>query len=193
LEADVRPHFAKHFARAEIAGEKNKRLLELHDRIVAHTQAPLVENAQQQRIQRRRGLFDLIEQDDRDIALLTDNAQQPFLCQQRLCLTVADISRRRADQLSDFMVRLVLGAVDPEKLLLAAMEDFGKCLDCAGLTSAGWTKKQKDARGAIRRAEAGLIHLDIGNDVLQGAGLADDFPQQQFDEITEGRVSSFRP
>src|SRR5213594_3433414 len=97
---------------------KNKRLLELHDRIVAHTQAPLVENAQQQRIQRRRGLFDLIEQDDRDIALLTDNAQQPFLCQQRLCLTVADISRRRADQLSDFMVRLVLGAVDPEKLLL---------------------------------------------------------------------------
>jgi hypothetical protein len=98
---------------------------------------------------------------------------------------MADVARRRADQLGDLMVRLVLRTVDLEKVFGAAVKNLSERFDGAGLSRAGRAEQEKDAGGPVRRTQAGLIHLDVRDDVLQRTRLTDDLPRQQFDEIAE--------
>ena len=72
----------------------------------------LVEDAEQQLPQRVRGLFDFVEQQDRELQLLGVPLVERFLREQRMGLAMAQVSRRRADQLGDLVRVLELGAVD---------------------------------------------------------------------------------
>ena len=73
---------------------------------------------------------------------------------------MADIARRGANQLGHFVVRLVLGAIDLEQMLGAAVQNLGERFDGPRLARPGRAQKQEDARRSIGRIEARLVGLD---------------------------------
>ena len=101
-----------HLAGAEVARQEDHGPREIHPAVVAQRQGGLVEDAQQQIPERVAGLFDLVEQDEAELHLVGVVLVQHFLAQQRMGLAVAQVARRRADQLGDFVAVLELGAVD---------------------------------------------------------------------------------
>ena len=81
------------------------------------------------------------------------------------------VSRRRADQLGDFVLHLKLAAVDAHQALLAAVQNVRQRLHRAGLAGAGGTQQQEHARRPALGTEPGAIHLDVGNNLGDGVGL----------------------
>ena len=63
------------------------------------------------------------------------------------------------------------------------MENLGERFHRPRLPRPGGTEEQEDARRPIGRIEAGLIHLNVGRDVLQRARLTDHLLFEQLDEI----------
>ena len=63
-------------ARAQVAGQENDGLLEIHQRAIAQAQRGFVQDSQQQAHQRLRGLLDLVEKQNRKIAALARRATQ---------------------------------------------------------------------------------------------------------------------
>ena len=152
IETDLRPHLIEHFPRAEIARQENQRLLEVDDGVVAEVQDGLVEHAQQQRRQGRRRFLDLVEQHQREVAVAADDGLETLLRQQRLRLAMADVPGRRANQLGHFVVRLVLGAIDLEQMLGAAVQNFGERFDRPRLA------RSRSGPAAGRRPPADRAH-----------------------------------
>ena len=112
LKAEIRSNFAHHFLRAEITREKYETFFEINDRVVAEPENAPVEHAQQQPRQRRRGLLDLIEQDERESAVIAGDSRKLLLRKHRLRFAMAQISGRRANQFGDLMFHLKFAAID---------------------------------------------------------------------------------
>ena len=111
-------HLLHHLARAEVAGQEDQAFSKLTVRVVAEAQRGVVEHAEQQRRQRRRRLFDLVEEHEARSESGADHVEEPLLGQHRLRFAVAEVAGRRADQLGDLVIRLVLAAVDLQDVLL---------------------------------------------------------------------------
>ena len=187
LEAEVRLHLLHHLARAEVAREEDEALLEVDGGVVAERQRRAIEDAEQQRRERRRRLLDLVEQHDRDRALRRDGLRQLLLGQDRLRLAMAEVARRRADELGDLVVRLELAAVDLDDLLLAAVQHLGQRLDGPRLAGAGRAEQQEDADGPPFRVQPRLIHLDVRDDALHRGRLADDLAREHVHQVAVAR------
>ena len=81
------------------------------------------------------------------------------------------ISRRRSDQLGDFMLHLKLAAVDAHQVLFAAVQGVRQRLDRAGFASAGRTQQQEHARGPAFGSQSRTIHLDVRNNLRDRVSL----------------------
>ena len=175
LEAEIRVDFAHHLPRAEVAGKKHQALFEIDDSVVAQPQDPFVEHAEQQAGHGRRGLFDLVEQDQGQVALLAGDAVQLLLGEHGLGFAMPQVAGRRADQFGHLVLHLELAAIDLEDVLLGAMQDVGEGLDGLGFAGAGWAQQEKNTDRTAFGGESGLVHLDVGDDDAGGCRLPDDF------------------
>ena len=82
------------------------------------------------------------------------------------------ISRRRSDQLGDFVLHLKFAAVDAHQVFLVAVQRVRQRLDGAGLTGAGGTEQQEHARRAAFGPQSRTIHLYVGNNLRDGVRLS---------------------
>ena len=186
LEAEIGIDLAHHFARAQIAGEEHQALFEIDRGVVAQPQDAFVQHAQQQARHGGRGFFDFVEQHQRQVALLAGHGVELLLGQHGLGFAMAQVAGRRADQLGDFVLHLELAAIHLEHVLLAAVQDFGQRFHGFGLARAGRSQQQEDAHRAAFRREAGLEHLDVGNDDARRGRLADHLLRQNRGQILDG-------
>ena len=122
-------------------------MLEVDLRVVAEPQRRLVENPQKERGQRRGGLLDFIEQDECQIAGRALGREQTLGGQHRFGLAVTEVAGRRANQLRDFVIGLVVSAVDLDHALGVAVEHLGERFDRAGLSGACGAEQKEDAAG----------------------------------------------
>src|SRR6185295_4109238 len=105
-------HHRIHFPRADVACHEDHRSGEVHFAVVTEGQRSLIENAQHQVPDCIACLFDFVEEHDAHLYLLCVMPIQGFLSKQWICLTMTDISRRRTDELRDFVAMLKFGTVD---------------------------------------------------------------------------------
>ena len=112
FETEFRMQRPAHRVRAQIAGHKNQRALEIDRRIIAEPQHCFIQNSEQQAGHAGRGLFDFVEQHQRQAARFTGDPAQLLLGQHGLSFAMAQIARRRADQLGHFVLHLKLAAID---------------------------------------------------------------------------------
>src|SRR5262249_44003679 len=158
-------------AGAEVAGEEDEGLFEIHLGVVAETEDGLVQNPQQKPCHRVRGFFDFVEEHQRDFALLARRLGQAFLRQYRRRFAMADLTGARTDQLRDFVLVLIFPAIDANDLVTVAVKDFGESFNRSSFPGPGRTEKKEDAGWSARGRESGLIHLNAGNDSVDGLTL----------------------
>ena len=178
LKAELRIDLAHHFARAQVAGKKYQAFFEIDRRIVAQPQQALIEHAQQQARHRRRGFFDFVEQYQRQAALFAGHRVQLLLGQHRLGFAVAQISGRRANQFGHLVLHLELAAIHLEDVLLAAVQHVGQRFDGLGFPGTGGPQQEKHSDRAALGRQAGLKHLNVGNNDPRGRRLTDDLLRQ---------------
>ena len=130
------------------------------------------------------GLFDFVEQKNREFELVGVPLVQRFLRQQGMRLAVTEVARRRTDQFGDFMGVLELGAVDLDAGAGIAEKRFGQGFDDAGLARIRWAQGRAGCRpgdpGAIQAGQEHLVDLD---DFLDGGVLANDFTAESSFEV----------
>ena len=166
---------------------RNTRLFsKLTDGVVAQPQNALVEHAQQQARHGGRGLFDFVEQHQRQVALFAGDGVQLLLGEHGLGFAMAQVAGRRADQLGHLMLHLELAAIHLEDVLFGAVQHFGQRFHGLGLAGAGGSQQQEDADRPAFGRQAGLEHLDIGNDDPGGGGLSDHLLRQNGGQIFGG-------
>ena len=125
-----------------------------------------------------RCLLDLVEQQDGELELLGVPLVERLLGEQGVGLAVAEVSRRRADQLGDLVGVLELGAVDLDAGARIAEQGLGHGFDHAGFARTGGPKKKKIADRTSGRVQARQKHLvDLGH-LFNGGILADNFAAQ---------------
>ncbi len=84
---------------------------------------------------------------------------QGFLREQRVSLAMSEVSRRRTDQLGNFVRVLKLGAIDFNAGARVSEQSLGHGFDHAGLARTGWSEEQQVAHWASGRVEARKEHL----------------------------------
>src|SRR5258708_31899628 len=129
------------FASAEVGGEEDDGLGEVHAAIVAEGQGGLVQHAEEQLPESVAGFFNFIEKQEGELQLFGVRSGQRFLGDQRMSFAVAEIAWGRADKLGNFVRMLELGAVYLDNQARAAKQDFRSGFDDAGLAAPGGAKK----------------------------------------------------
>src|SRR5438309_2520959 len=112
LKSKIWAQFLHHLASTQIAREKDQRLFEVHRCVIAKPENSFVEDAQQQPGHRRRSFFNLIEQHQREIAILARDLGQLGLVEHRRSFAVTEIAGGRPDQLRHFVLHLEFAEVD---------------------------------------------------------------------------------
>ena len=98
--------------------------------------------------------------------------------EQRMRFAMAQISRRRADQLGDLVRVLELRAVDLDQARGSPKSDFGHRLHYARFARTGRPQKQEVAHRTPWRIQPRQKHLVELGHLLYGRILADDLPPQ---------------
>ena len=165
----------------------------IHAAVVAERQRGFVENAEQQLPQRVGRLLDFVEQQEAELQFVGVILRERFLRDQRMRLAVPQISRRRADQLRDFVRVLEFGAIHLDHRARIAEQHFGRRFHDARLARARRPEEQKIPHRPSRRIQAGAKHLIQVHDGLHRFVLSDDLPPQPSLEIArlhaaQGRV-----
>ena len=183
-EAVAAAHEFGDFSAAEVGGKEDDCLGKIHAAIVAEGQRGLVQHAEEQLPEGVAGLFDFIEQQERELQFFGVRGSQGFLGNQGMRLAVAEITRRRADEFSNFVRVLELGAIDFNNQARISKKDFRGGFHNARLAGAGGTKKEQIADGAAGRVEAGAEDLIEVNERLHAFLLANDPGAKRLVEIT---------
>ena len=136
-------------------------------------EVPVLEDLQQDVEHVRVRLLDLVEQDDRVRVPLHLLGELP-------ALLVADVARRRADQLRNRVLLHVLRHVEADERVVAAEEEAGEAARELGLADAGRTEEDEAADRPRRRLEPGARAADGARERRDGLVLADDAPVQLF-------------
>ena len=144
-----------HLRGAQVRGHHDQALRKIHAPVVAQGQRRLIENAQQQLPQRVARLLDLVEKQQRQLQLLRVELVQRLLRQQRMRLSMSQISRRRSDQLGDLMAVLKLRAIDLDASACIAKQRLRHGLHDARLAAARRSQKQQIAHRSPRRIQSG--------------------------------------
>ena len=127
----------------------------------------LVEDLEKDLVHVGMGLLDLIQQHHGVGLAAHCLGQDP-------ALAIADIARRRPFERADRMGLLILGHVDGDDILLAAIEDLGQRQRGLGLADARGAGEHEDTDRLVGIVEAGAVRLDPPRDHLHGVVLADD-------------------
>ena len=173
-ETQAAVHQVAHLAGAQVRGHDDDALRQIHAAVVAQRQRGLVQNAEQQLPERVGRLLDFVEQQDRELQLVGVPLVQRFLREQRMSLAMSQVSRRRTDQLGDFVGVLKLSAIDLDAGAGIAEQSFGHGLDHPRFARAGRPQKQQVAYRTSRRIQSGQKHLvDLGH-FFDGLVLTDD-------------------
>src|SRR5208337_2901983 len=122
-----------HLRGAKVRGHDDNALGEIDSAIVTEGQRGLIENTEQQLPQGVGGLFDLVEEQNRQLELVGMPLAERLLRQQGMGFTMAQIARRRADQLCDLMRMLELSAVNLDAGARVAKQRLRHGLDDASL------------------------------------------------------------
>ena len=134
--------------RADVRGHDEDGVLEVDRVAEAVGQLAVFKHLQQDVEDIRMRLLDFVEQDDRIRRTLDALGElAAFL--------VADVSRRRADQLRDRMLLHELRHIEADERLLAAEEELGQRARHLRFADAGRAEEEEAADGAMRRLEAG--------------------------------------
>src|SRR5258708_25217059 len=112
------------FASAEVGGEEDDGLGEVHAAIVAEGQGGLVQHAEEQLPESVAGFFNFVEKQEGELELFGVRSGKRFLGDQRMSFAVAEIARGRTDQFGDFVGVLEFGAVDLDDQAWGANEDL---------------------------------------------------------------------
>ncbi len=134
-----------------------------------------VQHAQQQARHGRRGLFDFVEQHQRQAALLAGDRVQLLLRQHGLRFAMSQVAGRRADQFGHLVLHLELAAIHLENVLFAAVQNFGEGFHGLGFAGAGGSQQQKHPYRAAFRGQARLEHLYVRDYHPRGRGLSHHF------------------
>ena len=172
LKSEIRIDLAHHLASAQVARQKDQALFEIDRGVVSQPQNPLVQDAQQQPGHRRRRLFDFVEQHQRQVAFLAGHSVELLLGQHRLGLAMPEIARRRSNEFGHLVLHLELTTIDLEYVFLAAVQDLGQGFHGFGLARARRSEQQEHPHRTPFRCQAGLVHLDVGDDHTRGRRLA---------------------
>ena len=186
LEAELGVDFAQHLPRAQVAGEEHQALFEVDRGVVAQPQNALVQHAHQQARHGRRGLFDFVEQHQREAALLAGDGIQLLLREHGLGFAVAQVAGRRADELGDLVLHLELAAIHLEHVLFAAVQHVGQRFHGLGLARAGGAQQQEHPDGTALRRQARLEHLNVRNDHARSRRLPHHLLRQNRGEVLDG-------
>jgi hypothetical protein len=135
-------------ARADVRGHDHDRVLEVDAIAQAVGQMPVLEDLQEDIEQVRVRLLDLIEQHDGIGIALHFLGELP-------ALLVADVTRRRANELRHRVLLHVLGHVEANQGVIAAEEKAGQGAGELGLPDAGGSQEDEAADRAIRALETG--------------------------------------
>ena len=173
-EAQAAVDHVAHLTGPQVRGHDDDALRKIHAAVVAQSQSRFVQNAQQQLPERVGGLLDFVEQQNRELQSLGVPLVQSFLGQQRMRLAMAQVSRRRTDQLGDFVRVLKFGAIDFDAGAGVAEQRLGHGFDHPGFSRAGGPKEQKIANRTARRIQARQKHLVDFDHFLDGLVLTDD-------------------
>ena len=152
---------------AEVGGQDEDGVLEVHRAALAVGDAAVVQHLQQDVEHVRVGLFDLVEQHDA-VGVAAHGLGQ------LAALLIADISRRRADQAGDAELLHILGHVDADEVFLVVKQRLGQRFGQLGLADAGGPQEQKAADGPPRVGDTGARAQDGVRDFAHGFILADD-------------------
>ena len=150
----------------------------VHAAVVAQRQRGLVQNAQQQLPQGVGGLFDLVEKQEAQLHLVRVILGKLFLRDQRMRFAVAQVARRRADQLGDFVGVLELRAVHLDHRARIAEQDLSRGFHDARLARAGGAEEQQVPYGPAGRAHSGAEDLIQVHHRADGFFLPDDLVAQ---------------
>ena len=91
-----------------------------------------------------------------------------FLTQQRMCLTMSQISGRRTNQLRDLMAVLKFRAVDLDYRARIANQRLRGCFHDTRLARSRWPQKQEVPNGTSRGRHPSQVHLINIHDLLDG-------------------------
>src|SRR5438874_5673721 len=82
----------------------------------------------------------------------------------RFCFAMAEITRGRSDEFSDFMAVLEFGAVDLDDGAWIIEEVLGSCLHDARFARSRWSEEKESGNRPAGRCHSGHIHLIyVGN------------------------------
>src|SRR5215469_9216004 len=107
-------------------------------------------------------------------------------------LAVAQISRRRSNQLCDFMRVLELGAIHFDNRARIAEQDFRRRFDNARFAGSCWPEEQQIPYGPSWRIQTRAEHLIQVHQRLHSFFLADNFGTKRCLEFQRLRTAFFR-
>ena len=110
---------------------------------------------------------------------------QDFLRDHGLGLAMAEIPRRRTDQLGDLVAVLELSAVNFDHGAVVAEEDLSRGLDQASLAGAGGSEKQQVGDGPAGSRKACLVYLEHAAQASHGAFLSHHALEQSLFKISD--------
>ena len=164
---EAEPHRLRDVLRAQVRGEDEHRVLEIHDATLAIGQPAILKHLQQGVVDLLVGLFDLIEKHHGE-RLAAD------LLGQLAALVVADVSRRGAEQAGGGEAVVELAHVDLDEILVRAEEELRQRLGQLSLTHTGRAGEDEGTGWAVRILQAGAGAPDSTGDGLDRLVLADD-------------------
>src|SRR5207244_6008058 len=126
----------------------------IHFAVVTESECGLVKNSQQELPQRVVRFLDFIEENEAETSALRLILIDCFLCQERRCFAVAQITPRRTDQFRDFVTVLKLRAIDFDKGARTAKKDLGGGFDDSGLYRSRRSQKQEIPTRPVRHGPA---------------------------------------
>jgi len=153
-------------ARAEVRGEDDDGVLEVHGAALRIGDAAVVEHLEQDVEDIRVRLLDLVEEDD-GVGLAAHGLGE------LAALVVADVARRRADQTGHAVLLHVLRHVDADHRGFGIEERFGERLGELGFADAGRPEEQETADRTARVFDAGAGAQDRLGDERDGFVLPD--------------------
>jgi hypothetical protein len=133
---------------AEVAGQDDQRVGEIHHPALPVGQPPVVEHLQQHVEHVAVRLFHLVEQHH-----LIGPAPHRF--GQHAAFVIADIARRRADQARDRVLLHEFAHVDAHHRAVVVEQEAGERLGQLGLADAGGAEEQEAAERTVRVLQAG--------------------------------------
>src|SRR6266487_240619 len=156
-----------HVTRAEVGGQDDHRVLEVHDAALTVGEPPVLQDLQERVEHVGVGLLDLVEEHHRE-------RPAAHLLGELATLVVADVAGRGTDEPGHRVPVVELGHVQLDERVLAAEQELGERLGQLGLTHAGRAGEDERAGRPLRVLQAGPGTPDRLGHRLDRVFLADD-------------------